>query len=145
MELDSPKSTSLCVWNDQLYSGLSDGNIKKWNNKGECTQILKGHTSPVYCLTIWNDFLVSGSNDKTIKLWNSQGECVDTLNEHIDYVNCLIVWNNSLYSGSMDKTIRKWEERDQVQFNLKYLFQIKIFIDQLTINLKFRKSLALKF
>ena len=100
----------LTFWNNQLYSGDSNDEIRKWNAEGECIGVFKGHTGSVWCLTIWNNHLYSGSCDKTIRKWNSSGECIGVIEGHTSSVWCLTVVKDHLYSGSSDKTIRKWGE-----------------------------------
>ena len=101
---------SLTVWH-YLYSGGYNYTIRKWDEKGSCIAIFKGHTDYVNCLTVWNNYLYSGGYDGTIRKWDETGNSIAIFKGHSYAVNCLTVWNNHLYSGSDDEIIRKWDEK----------------------------------
>src|SRR5205085_902738 len=98
------------VWNNHLFSGLSNGTILKWNEKGQIIQTLKGHDDWIACLTIWKNYLCSGSLDQSIRIWNESGECISILNEHTDSMTCMVVWKDFLYSSDRNGSLRKWTE-----------------------------------
>ena len=58
--------------NDKYVASCSfDKTIKIWDvNKGDCVQILNGHSDKVICVLFHSDgYLITCSNDKTIKIW----------------------------------------------------------------------------
>jgi WD40 repeat protein len=107
---------SLCVWNEMLCSGHSNGTISLWNDEsGNEMMNIRGHTNVVGCLAVQREHLISGSWDTTIRKWNIQGECVSILKGHEHYVVCLAISNNGriLFSGSNDNTIMIWNQSNE--------------------------------
>jgi WD40 repeat protein len=59
-----------------LYSGSSDGSIKKWDiSLGVVIQSLTDHKTSVYSLEFIHDFMFSASADKTVLKWDLNVSC----------------------------------------------------------------------
>lgn len=96
---------------DTLVSGGCDRDVRVWDLKtGNCTQILKGHSSTVRCLQMADDnTAVSGSRDSTIRVWDAKrGECKMVLEGHRSSVRCIKVVGDICVSGSYDFTAKVW-------------------------------------
>ncbi|EDO31117.1 predicted protein, partial [Nematostella vectensis] len=84
----------------QVVSGSADGTdstIRLWDlTKGECKQVMQGHTNEVLCLSVTSNdkTIVSGSNDFTARVWNvATGKCVSTV-KFQDSVMCVTITND---------------------------------------------------
>ena len=98
----------LAVQGDHLVSGSWDKTICKWNFKGECVAILKGHEHWVRSLAVSNNgILFSGSHDNTIRVWNAFDECIQVLKD-AGRVSALKILDGKLFSASYDGTVRCW-------------------------------------
>ncbi|KIK98822.1 hypothetical protein PAXRUDRAFT_9273 [Paxillus rubicundulus Ve08.2h10] len=93
---------------------------------GSISQIYKGHTAPVTCLTFFQNgrgtvgrkVLITGSWDQSIKLWNTDTKAlISSTVAHDDFVKCLFVVPSAklLVSSSSDKTIRFWDLNNVVE------------------------------
>lgn len=94
-----------------LVSGGCDRDVRVWDLKtGNCTQILKGHSSTVRCLEmVDNETAISGSRDSTLMVWDvKKGECKRILEGHTSSVRCIKVVGDICVSGSYDCTAKVW-------------------------------------
>jgi F-box and WD-40 domain protein CDC4 len=102
---------ALCLKGDTLVSGGCDRDVRVWDLKtGQCTQILRGHSSTVRCLQmVDDDTAVSGSRDATVRVWDvKRGICRHVLEGHMSSVRCLEVSGDICVSGSYDYTAKVW-------------------------------------
>src|SRR5690348_11363232 len=100
---------SLIVYDEHLWSGDSNGYIKKWNSEGKCIQTIDAHNDWIRNLVEFNGYLYSCSDDEgLIKKWNKKGECVIKLQAHNNWIWSMLVHDQYLYSFSADKTIKQW-------------------------------------
>ena len=99
--------------NGQVVSGSEDGSIRIWDaNSGECTALLKGHSSWVSCIAaLPHNQIVSGSNDSCLRIWEVlSGNCLLTLSGHTAGILCVATLpDGRVISGSDDNTLRVWD------------------------------------
>lgn len=110
--------TCLTVWNDYLYSGSCNGNICKWNRKGEIVNQVHGYSGIVHDLVVWNNKLYSAATDDTIKIWNPDLTCDSDLqlSKNIPCtINALKVWNDRLCACGNDSRIRIWTKEGKLK------------------------------
>lgn len=106
---------ALCLRGDTLVSGGCDRDVRVWDLKtGQCTQILRGHSSTVRCLQMADaDTALSGSRDATVRVWDvRRGVCLRVLDGHMASVRCLEVAGDICVSGSYDYTAKVWRISD---------------------------------
>ena len=56
-----------------IITGSQDHTVRIWDiRSGECSQILKGHTGPVFCVHLHSKsgYLLTGSYDHTVRIWD---------------------------------------------------------------------------
>lgn len=101
-----------------MFSGASDGIIRKWDMSGATVASLRGHSKRIRALILTKDdrWLFSCCNDKTIRVWPSDGTAAQrVLSGHTDYVNDAEVLEDGddplLFSASDDGTVGKWNWR----------------------------------
>jgi len=100
-----------------LYSGGTDGRIRKWNTKTQTsTKSGSDRLETVWCFTIFNNYLYSCHDgiEDNIKKWHNN-QCIQSLNGHDGSVFCLTTFiikidETYLCSGSIDKTIKMWDK-----------------------------------
>jgi len=100
---------ALIVWNNQLYSGSTDSDIKVWNFSGECIGCYEGLSWSV-CLQHHHGRLYSGGEDGTLVALDPTLQIAKNLPGHSDGIWCLESFNGYLYSGSGDESIRAWDD-----------------------------------
>ena len=98
------------VFGDLLISGNEDACLRVWNmTTGSCDQVLRGHSSAVWCMASSEQYLVSGSWDRTVKVWGIGGAgswpCLGTITVHTGLVRAVLVWEGKAISGSDDSKI----------------------------------------
>ena len=102
---------ALSTWRGALYTGTSDGAIRRWalGSRQETARFV-GHSSAVTCLNIANDILFTGSRDGTVRSWNcNTTKTTQLFKGHAGAVLCLAVCDDVLYSGGTDYTARAWD------------------------------------
>lgn len=102
---------AMVPWDDMLVSGGCDREVRVWNMAtGECTHLLRGHTSTVRCLKMSDkNTAISGSRDTTLRIWDlATGNCRGVLVGHQASVRCLGIHGDLVVSGSYDTTARIW-------------------------------------
>jgi F-box and WD-40 domain protein CDC4 len=102
---------ALTLLGDTLVSGGCDRDVRVWDLKtGNCSQILRGHSSTVRCLQMVDESTaVSGSRDGTVRVWDvKQGVCKRVLEGHDSSVRCVEVVDDICVSGSYDFTAKVW-------------------------------------
>ncbi len=68
--------TCLCVFDGRLCSGMADGTVLRWNERGELLATLSGHDAVVMSVCRHRRRLFSGDCGGTILGWNSENERV---------------------------------------------------------------------
>ncbi|KAF8466599.1 WD40-repeat-containing domain protein [Kalaharituber pfeilii] len=102
---------AMVPWGDTLVSGGCDRDVRVWNMAtGECTKVLRGHTSTVRCLKMSDHkTAISGSRDTTLRIWDiEKGICLNVLVGHTASVRCLEIHGDLVVSGSYDTTAKVW-------------------------------------
>jgi F-box and WD-40 domain protein 1/11 len=78
------------------------------------TQVLEGHTGPVYCLCFSYPYLLTGSRDRTIRIWyfdpiDGQAREVKVIKDaHDGSVLAIKMDGEMIVTGSSDMTARVW-------------------------------------
>ncbi len=94
--------------NNNIYSGLGDGVIKKISSNGSQVWSFTGHTDYVSLAVDNNGYIYSGGFDRTVRKINSSGSQIWSFTGHSYIVSDVAVDNNGyVYSSSFDKTVRK--------------------------------------
>jgi WD40 repeat protein len=99
----------------QVISASEDTAVRLWDTvTGECTGVLNGHTSGVYCVASSPNgkLIASGSKDSTIRLWDVASlKCRQILEGHTGWVRLTLFspQGDTLVTGDEDFTIRLWD------------------------------------
>ncbi|KAI3601458.1 f-box and wd repeat-containing protein [Moniliophthora roreri] len=104
-------------WEGIVVSGSYDSTVRVWSlPSGECTQVLRGHFSQVYCVAIMaeKDWIsdserikvISGALDTAVRVWDATtGECLALLQGHSSLVCQLQVVPPLKTSGGEEEAI----------------------------------------
>lgn len=106
---------SIIKYNGYLYVAGCCDVIKKYDDNGECIQILKEHTNYIWKLVTYNDYMYSCSSDGYIKKWNKEGRCIQTFQNYNEPIFELIVYRNYLLSSD-NNYIGQWDENGNCIF-----------------------------
>jgi len=112
--------SSLCLFNEVLYSGSLDKEIVGIDTKTRNRVFKVQAADPVYCLFIMESagVLFAGTVSK-IEAWNAtSSEPYGEFHGHEDRVNCLREYEGDLLSGSNDGTLRRWARKTQRCLNM---------------------------
>ncbi|XP_021893583.1 zinc finger CCCH domain-containing protein 48-like [Carica papaya] len=119
-ELDGPVGQVYAITSarsDTVFAGAQNGDILVWrgfpsppnSNPFRLIGTLKGHTTPVTCLTVGGGKLYSGSMDGTVRVWDTESfVCINTVEAHSDCITSLVYWGVYLITSSRDKSIKIW-------------------------------------
>ncbi|CAI0403940.1 unnamed protein product [Linum tenue] len=110
-----------------IVTGCEDGKGRLWNDTGECTHILEGHTGSISSVSILNPLdndatLVTASEDNTLRLWKLDTKELEKFPRKIKPFKILSdhstkgVWRvaanpsgSRFCSGSFYTTVKVWE------------------------------------
>ena len=72
----------------RFITGCRDGNAYLWDQSGQLSSTLTGHTGAVYCVKVSKsgNWAVTGSQDHTARVWDLRGSNVSRVIQHRDYV-----------------------------------------------------------
>lgn len=100
----------------KLYlTGCYDGIVRIWDQSGQCTTTMKGHTGPVKAVRfVDTDKIVSTSQDRSVKWW----QCVNDK------------WINTFESKAHDATIESVAAQDDCTITGDYNGTIKVWLDE---------------
>ncbi|KAI3935032.1 hypothetical protein MKW98_009951 [Papaver atlanticum] len=92
--------SSIVCFNDQIFSGHSDGTLKVWSGKGKhlrLSQESREHSKAVTSMTVLSsgERLYTGSLDKTIRVWSIGNDAIHCIQVHDvkEQVNSICVAN----------------------------------------------------
>ncbi|KAJ1677750.1 hypothetical protein EV182_005515, partial [Spiromyces aspiralis] len=92
----------------RIITGSWDHTARVWE-KGDCVQILEGHSNAVWAvLELTDGTILTGSADKSIFRWR-HGAVMQRYMDHTDCVRSLVQLNDHLFAScSNDETLRIW-------------------------------------
>jgi serine/threonine protein kinase len=99
------------VFNNKIYSGLSNGLIKVWDiNSKQCIKTITASEYPIKILSLNSKIIASSSaNQNKIKLWDIEsGNLINTLDGHLEAIKSIAMNEEILVSGSKDGIIKVW-------------------------------------
>jgi len=96
---DDDQFTCLIIYNDLLYTGGYNGNVKVQDLNGECVKILDVFIYDIHCFIIYNNLLYVGCEYGNIYILDRNNNISHMICRYEYDINCLAVHNNLLYVG----------------------------------------------
>lgn len=98
---------------DVISTGSFDGVVRIWDQSGNVTKALAGHSGTVNAVQWIDDRkLISASYDRNLMLWNiEKGEISCVFQGHTSSVNAVTAFGTHIVSGSSDNTLRLWSTK----------------------------------
>jgi len=109
----------VCVEQNKLFTGSTDGTIRLWNwaNEWNCEQVVQAE-APVESLLVFDGcWLFAGTQPApprqgVIKVWHMQNGFEQTLEGHQGSIYCLAQGGGHLFSGGDDRGVKTWDFKE---------------------------------